>query len=80
MDKLSGFVAYPSAIFEVSHTIIETLKLVNRSGKGQLKSWEENDIAGRPLTTPIFKDISSANILIADVTHLNFSLVSKICG
>lgn len=78
MDKLNGFVAYPSTLYQVGQAISHAIEIVNRSGKGKLVSWEENDIAGRPLTAPIFESIGAANILIADVTHLNFNVTFEI--
>lgn len=78
MEKLNGFVAYPSALYEVKHAINDALEIVNKSGKGRLKSWEENDIAGRPLTAPIFEEIGKANVLVADITHLNFNVTFEI--
>ena len=36
------------------------------------------DIAGRPLVAPIFEGISETNLLIADVTVLNFNVAYEI--
>jgi hypothetical protein len=43
-----------------------------------MSTWEQNDIAGRPLVAPIFEGIGSAALLIADVTTLNFNVTYEI--
>ena len=40
--------------------------------------WKQNDIAGRPLVAPIFEGLSTNDILIADVTSLNFNVTYEI--
>lgn len=40
--------------------------------------WKQNDIAGRPLIAPIFEGLSQNDILIADVTSLNFNVTYEI--
>jgi hypothetical protein len=44
----------------------------------ELHLWEENDISGRPLTDPIFEGIARADILIADITAMNFNVTFEI--
>ncbi|MEO8466297.1 MAG: hypothetical protein ABI640_13215, partial [Gammaproteobacteria bacterium] len=41
-------------------------------------TWEQNDIAGRPLVAPIFEGINENDLLIADVTTLNFNVTYEI--
>ncbi|MGI8734584.1 MAG: hypothetical protein ACR2LM_14930 [Pyrinomonadaceae bacterium] len=43
-----------------------------------LTSWEENDIPGRFIVEPILSKIEEGNILIADITRLNFNVVFEI--
>lgn len=75
MPKRSGFVAYPGAPHEVAATIREAVELANRQLPAlTLHTWEHNDVAGRPLTLPILTGIDDAEILIADVTRLNFNV------
>jgi hypothetical protein len=44
----------------------------------ELRLWVENDIAGRPLTDPIFEHINQCDILFADVTTVNFNVTFEI--
>ena len=44
----------------------------------ELQLWVENDIAGRPLTDPIFEFINQCDILFADVTTVNFNVTFEI--
>jgi nucleoside 2-deoxyribosyltransferase len=41
-------------------------------------TWEENDIAGRPLIDPILEQIDSSDALLCDVTRLNFNVTFEI--
>jgi hypothetical protein len=43
-----------------------------------LHRWEENDISGRPLTDPIVEGITNSEILIADITAINFNVTFEI--
>jgi len=76
--KLQGFVAYPSAPYEIGACIKEAVDAVNKYGKCKFISWEENDIAGRPLTAPIFSNIEESNIIVADITKLNFNVTYEV--
>jgi len=78
MQKLHGFVAYPSTPYQLASEITEAISSVNHRGGNTFIGWEENDISGRPLTNPIFQNIQSANLLIADVTKLNFNVTYEI--
>jgi hypothetical protein len=73
------FFAYPSNLTEVSQAIRGASRLVVERGNDiYLHLWVENDIAGRPLTDPIFKEIQECDILFADVTTLNFNVTFEI--
>lgn len=78
MDKLHGFVAYPSSPYQMGVAIKDAVELVNRRGGNSFSLWEENDIAGRPLTNPIFKNIEEARLLVADITKLNFNVTYEV--
>ena len=78
MDNINGFVVYPSSVYQAGQAITEAVSTYNNSRQGQLKTWEENDISGRPLTAPIFTRIEAANLLIADVTRVNFNVTFEI--
>ena len=75
----TGFVAYASTPREIGQTIsaaVSTLKTEHRMDG--LHGWEENDIAGRFLVTPILDNIDAGDILVADVTKLNFNVTFEI--
>lgn len=78
MTKKIGFVAYPSSPHDLVSPIRDGIADVNRYGGFSLTGWEENDIAGRPLTAPIFQNIEAADFLIADITRLNFNVTYEI--
>lgn len=74
-DQKNGFIAYPSKPNQLSNCISSAVKRTNsKRNSVEYSTWEENDIAGRPLTAPIFKGIDDSDILIADVTILNFNV------
>jgi len=75
MPELQGLVAYPSEPKEIGSTIKAGLEaLQEQTGRSRLKSWEENEIAGYFIDTPILKNIDEGNVLVADITRLNFNL------
>src|SRR5258705_8487004 len=73
------FFAYPSALLEVTQAIEGAGRLIAvRRHDLDLHLWVENDIAGRPLTDPIFEQINQCDILFADVTTVNFNVTFEI--
>lgn len=78
MEKINGFFAYASKPYQLTRTIQEAIEKANKSGGCSYTSWEENDIAGKPLTAPIFEGLDSANVLVADITTINFNVTFEI--
>lgn len=78
MDKIEGFFAYASQPRQLTRVIKEAVEIANKSGGCHYTTWEENDIAGRPLTAPIFEGLDGANVLAADITTLNFNVTFEI--
>ncbi len=79
MDKKLAFFAYPAAPAQLSEVIQIASSKANRIGTHfKLQPWTENDIAGRPLIEPILAKISEGELLIADVTMLNFNVTYEI--
>jgi hypothetical protein len=75
----SVFFAYPSSLIEVKQAISGAGRLVAARGHDvYVHLWVENDIAGRPLTDPIFQKIHECDILFADVTTINFNVTFEI--
>ncbi|TIU30231.1 MAG: hypothetical protein E5W27_01790, partial [Mesorhizobium sp.] len=76
---MKSFYAYPSAQQEVRNVINAAKEQIANSGtKHDLHLWEENEICGRPLTSPIFDGIRDTDFLIADITSLNFNVTFEI--
>ena len=72
----SAFVAYPSRPEEVGRCINNVAQRL--AGRLNMATWEQNDIAGRPLVAPIFEGITQNDLLIADITSLNFNVTYEI--
>jgi hypothetical protein len=77
--RLAAFVAYPSKPFEIGSTIQRAVRELKPDRSAPLlETWEQNDIAGRFLATPILSKIDGGDVLIADITALNFNVVFEI--
>ena len=69
------FYAYPSSIVDVKQAIHSAKTILSTTRRDmEILLWEENDISGRPLTDPIFEGIAESDILIADITAMNFNV------
>ena len=76
---MKAFLAYPSSLPDVTQAINGAKRILSTSRRElELHLWEENDISGRPLTDPIFEGIAQADILIADITAMNFNVTFEI--
>lgn len=78
MEKLSGFVAYPASPYQLTLLIQTALDAVNKRGGNRFAGWQENDIAGKPLTAPILQSIHDSKVVVADITRLNFNVTYEI--
>src|SRR5690606_16053082 len=79
MPRFTGFVAYPSKPIDIASPIQGALTALRSDPSGpSLRSWEENDIAGRFIVTPILSQIDEADVLVADITCLNFNVIFEI--
>jgi hypothetical protein len=77
--KITGLVAYPSEPKEIGSTISLSLEKLHKEERfHQLRSWEENDIPGRFISTEVLKLIDSGTAFIADITRLNFNVVFEV--
>jgi hypothetical protein len=75
----TGFVAYPSSPAQIATEIavaIDSLK--DDHGLGGYVGWEENDVAGQFLVSPILEKIDGASFLVADITRLNFNVAFEV--
>ena len=76
---MKAFYAYPSSVADVTHVIHAAKRILSATRRDlDLHLWEENDVSGRPLTDPIFEGIASADILVADITAMNFNVTFEI--
>ncbi len=78
MDNFLGFVAYPSQPPHVGDVIRSAVSRLKTQHGIDYKGWEQNDIAGRALISPIHENIAGSKILVADVTKLNFNVTYEI--
>lgn len=78
MKKIRGFFAYPSQPYQVTVCINAAIKAANTGGQFEFTPWEENDISGRHLVAPIFEGLQKTEILVADITRLNFNVTFEI--
>lgn len=76
---MNGFYAYPAKNAEIVFTIQKALELLEKKLPSfSLSTWETNDIAGRCLVDPILSKIQGADILVADISYLNFNVIYEI--
>ena len=79
MPTLGAFFAYASTYQEVGDAISGAQELMRqRRPELAIHLWAENDISGRPLTDPIFETIAAKDVLIADITTMNFNVTFEI--
>jgi hypothetical protein len=79
MARLNGLVAYPSTPNSIGVGLRSTLEILRTEGVGeQLTAWEENDIPGRFIVSPVLSKIDDGNVLVADITRLNFNVTYEI--
>ena len=75
----SGFIAYPGKPNDLAVEIRGACDhLRENHGLPDFQTWEENDVAGRFLISPILENIRKSTVLVADVTNLNFNVSFEI--
>lgn len=79
MNHSSGFVAYPSWPPEIGQAVSAAITRLRSENRNiDLRTWEENDVAGRFIYEPILEEIDNGQLLVADITRLNFNVVFEI--
>ena len=74
-----AFVAFASSPHQLRETVERGIAAANAKGQPiEFRGWPESDIAGRPLTGPILRDIADASFVVADVTVPNFNVTYEI--
>ncbi len=75
----NAFVAYPSSPADLVAAIRAAVGLANKAwGDDAVHGWEENLVASRFVTDPIFSEIQRRELLIADITVVNFNVTYEI--
>ncbi len=73
------FVPYSSFPDQIGITIEETAKQLNQNTKKiKINTWKQIDIPGRFIVEGIFEKIDSSDIVVADLTQLNFNVFFEI--
>jgi hypothetical protein len=73
------FFAYPSQPEQLGATVESSIVNLRASQSGlEVKSWPQIDIAGRFLIEGILGEIDAADMVVADITRLNFNVLYEI--
>ena len=79
MDIKTGFFAYPSAPSVIGQTIEEAVSIYGRFSKSAtIETWRSLDIAGHFISEEVTSSIEDADMLIADISALNFNVTYEI--
>lgn len=75
MTALKAFVAYPSSPAQVGQTITSAIEEFRQyTGQLEIEAWPQVDIAGHFIIEGILDKINAADLLVTDVTRLNFNV------
>src|SRR5262245_48174959 len=78
-DQVNGFFAYPAAPDGVGQMIeAAAARLKERSYAGQIITWRDIDNPGRFIADGILEKIDAANLVLADISALNFNVTYEI--
>lgn len=73
------FCAYPSTPHQIGQAFRQASERITAiRGTYQLVLWQQMDIPGKCLRDPILDSIDEAELLVADITKLNFNVVYEI--
>ncbi len=79
MSLKTGFIAFPGKPTEIGvEAKVACDHLTSAHGNKGFSTWQENDIAGRFLIDPILERIRSTDVLVADITKLNFNVAFEV--
>lgn len=79
MTRLNSFFAYSSTPGEIGQVIEASAKSVKQSANGSsLVTWAEIDVVGHFISEEVLLNIDAADVLIADITKLNFNVTFEI--
>ena len=72
------FICYPSEPSQLGSSIESAAKALRETGNSQIETWRQIDIPGRFLADSILKKIDSADVIVADITRLNFNVTFEV--
>lgn len=78
MSNLTAFFAYAAHPREIGEAIERAVGLVNERGNILVRSWTALDIVGQFISGRVLEGIDNADILIADISVLNFNVTYEI--
>lgn len=78
MSNLTAFFAYAAHPREIGEAIERAVGLVNERGNILVRSWTALDIVGQFISDRVLEGIDNADILIADISVLNFNVTYEI--
>ncbi|GAB9131454.1 hypothetical protein ACVMGC_003578 [Bradyrhizobium barranii subsp. barranii] len=70
------FVAYPALPADIGQTIEATKRAFGKAV--DITTWKRDDLSGQPVIAPILEAISDADIVVGDITDLNFNVVYEL--
>ena len=75
----NAFFAYPASPLAVGQAIdIAAGNVRSRTGTSDFVTWKHLDICGHFIANQVLGAIDSANVLVADITRLNFNVIYEI--
>lgn len=77
MVTTPGFIAYPAEPIELGATIESALES-KVYGLDRFRTWKAMDIAGRFIVDEVQQEIDTSNVLIADISVLNFNVTFEV--
>lgn len=78
MSNVTAFFAYAAHPHEIGEVIERAVGLVNDRGNILVNSWTALDIVGHFISGRVLEGIDKADILIADISMLNFNVTYEI--
>lgn len=77
-QEVQGIVLYPSDPREIAATIEAACERLDRAGPARWRTWKQLDAAGQIIFCTICKATRFSQVVVADVTTLNFNLMFEI--
>jgi hypothetical protein len=78
VSNVTAFFAYAAHPHEIGEVIERAVGLVNDRGNILVNSWTALDIVGHFISGRVLEGIDKADILIADISMLNFNVTYEI--